>query len=909
MPTENAEFVLFRDFPEPVFVMDPRGTILDRNNAFVCQLLNGVPESPNLNAYELLASGNPENALSERLRSLAGEVLRTGTHRALEGGLHGRRSSICLYPAPPDERGGRRLLGILRESSGTQRQTLAGTEGNTLFRELLDAVPQALFILDDEALLVGCNDYAFELFGNRNREIPDNDLAGLLHPDDRDRIVERLLEAMDSGRTEADEARLYLHGDRGLAKWFELRSRRKEISGQAYLVVAGVDIHDRKLACERAAVYGRWLNTAMEAADSGVWEWDVETSGLAWSDRIWSLYGLEFGCGTTPTFDLWTGTIHPDDREMAVTALRNAARQRASINIEYRILRPDGTIRWIMACGKPVTDGCGEALRYGGTAIDITEQKQIESELHRSRAHLDFALEKSHIGWWEMNLFDHSVLRTMEIARIFGYDSLLSGWSFEQFLGHVAPEERPRIRELVFSSIEKRRDYAFECRIIGANSDTRWIWSSGTLRFDSDGSATHLLGIVQDITERKRGDAEHEQLQAHFQQSQKMELVGQLAGGIAHDFNNALTAILGNIELLKRKLDRSTPLAGHINDIEKSAERSANLTRQLLAFARKETALPKELFLNQEVEKLLPMLRGLIGNHIRFVWKPNAQEQRILIDPSQLDQVIVNLCINSRDAIGHSGVITIETGIEQVASSDCATGHTCLVPGVYVRIMVSDTGSGIDPKTLPHIFEPFFTTKEIGKGTGLGLSTVYGVLKQNRGFIECRTELQRGTTFAVYLPRHDAPSGSSREAVPDDSPTHAAGGAILLVEDEPAILTMLGDLLKYRGFTVLSTQDAQSALDMAAHHPDGIELLITDIVLPDMNGVWLSNRLQEEHPNLKTLFMSGYAPDLAAYGDKLDEGINFIQKPFSISAFMSMVGQMLPRHLEAQPRRSRTGSA
>ena len=907
MPTENAQFVLFRDFPEPVFVMDPRGTILDRNNAFDRRLLNGVQASPNLNAYELLASADPESALSERLRCLAGEVLRTGTHRALEGRFHCCRSSICLYPAPPDEGGGRRLLAILRENPGKQRPTITCTEGNSLFRELLDAVPVVLFILDEEGLLVGCNEYAFELFGDMNREIPDNDMAELLHPDDRERIVDRLLETLDSGRTETDEARLHLHGDRRRVKWFELRSRRTEISGQPYLVVAGIDINDRKLACERAAVYGRWLNTAMEAADSGVWEWNVETSGLAWSDRIWSLYGLECGCDAS-TFDLWAGTIHPDDREMAVTALRNAARQRASINIEYRTLHPDGSIRWIMACGKPVTDSCCEELRYCGTAIDITEQKQIESELQRSRAHLDFALEKSHIGWWEMNLFDQSVLRTMEIARIFGYDSLLSGWSFEQFLGHIAPEERPRIRELIFSSIEKRRDYAFECRIIGANGDSRWIWSSGTLRFDSEGRATHLLGIVQDITERKRGDAEHDKLQALFQQSQKMEMVGQLAGGIAHDFNNALTAILGNIELLNRKLDRSSPLAGHINDIEKSAERSANLTRQLLAFARKETALPKELFLNQEVEKLLPMLRGLIGNHIRFVWKPNAQELSILIDPSQLGQVIVNLCINSRDAIGQSGVITIETGIEQVASSNCATGHPCLAPGDYVKIMVSDTGSGIDPKTLPHIFEPFFTTKEIGKGTGLGLSTVYGVLKQNRGFIECRTELRRGTTFIVYLPRHDAPPAKSAEAGPDDSTTHARG-AILLVEDEPAILTMLADLLKYRGYKILSAQDAQTALKMAALHPDELELLITDLFLPDMNGVRLSNRLQEKHPNIKTLFMSGYAPDLAAYADKLDEGINFIQKPFSITAFMGMVGRMLPRHLETAPPRSRTGSA
>ncbi|NTU68059.1 MAG: PAS domain-containing protein [Chlorobiaceae bacterium] len=907
MSTENPDFGLFKDFPEAVFVMEPTGTILDANKAFTSRFIGKTQEFRGLDIHELPTSVHQRPGLAANWRKQAGEVLGTGMPQDFDEDMCGSYWRNSVYPVRSEDGEISRLLFIIREMTGKNLEEFRIRKENTVFRELLDAIPGAVFILDEQGLLVGCNDFAFELFGDRNREILDNDLISLFHPDDRDRVTAGLLDALESGKAGAGEARMYIHGNREQVRWFVLQSGRAMISGQAYLVVAGIDIDERKAAKEHGLRYNRWLDTAMAASDSGVWDWNVKTGELLWSDQIWSLYGLG-KAEQSPSFKLWAGSLHPDDRDMTITAVKSAARQQAALNIEHRVYHPDGSIHWIMASGKPIFDKQGEVIRYCGTSIDISEQKQIDTELQRSRAHLDFALEKGHIGWWEMNLEDDTVLRTMEHARIFGYDSLLAYWSFEQFVEHIVPEDRSRINSIILDSIENKRDYAFECRISTATGEVRWIWSSGTLRFDRHGTATHILGIVQDITERKQEEAEYEKLQELFLQSQKMELVGQLAGGIAHDFNNALTAILGNIELLFDKVDRSSPLAEHITDIEKSAERSANLTRQLLAFARKEAARPKVLRVNNEIEKLLPMLRGLIGNHIQVVWTPNANGHGIHIDPSQLDQIIVNLCINSRDAIGDRGVISIETGSEQVHPADCAMGHPCQIAGDYVKILVSDTGSGIGPKTLPHIFEPFFTTKEIGKGTGLGLSTVYGVLKQNHGFIDCLTEQGQGTTFIVYLPKHAATSGGNEAERHENHFSHT-GGTILLVEDESSILTMLTGLLNESGFTTLAAQDAQTAVNMAEPYPENIDLLITDIVLPDMNGVWLSNRLQERRPGLKTLFMSGYAQELIVHYDKLAEGINFLQKPFSINAFMNMVSQMLQSDPDIEPRHCRARHA
>ncbi len=907
MSFDNAEFGLFKDFPDAVFVMDPAGTILDANRAFAAQFFSNIQEIRGSNIYELLASIQLQPDITANRHERVKEVLRTGKHLIFEDEQDGKIWRHSVYPSTLPDGEINRLLVIVQDITELKNAELQAHKDNLVFRTLLDAIPGAVFILDDHGLLVGCNEYAFDLFGDSRHEIQGNNPLELFHPDDRDHINEKFLNVIESGVDENDEARMFIQGDRQRMTWFSIHARRAIVTNQPYLVVVGIDIDEQKQVEEALTGYKRWLSLAMEAADSGVWDWNVKTDEVLWSDEIWPLFGLEKK-KNQPSFKTWASAVHPDDRKMVVNAVKSAAQSKADLNIEYRVLHQDSSIHWIMAIGRPIFDSHGNVIRYCGTAIDISEQKQIEHELHRSRAHLDFALEKCHIGWWELNLEDLTVLRTLEHARIFGYDMLATEWSFDNFIDHVVPEDRERIKSIVTSSIKKKRDHAFECRIVSATGETRWIWTSGTIQFDDSGKATHILGIVQDITDRKEEEEEFEQLQLLFQQSQKMELVGQLAGGIAHDFNNALTAILGNTELLLERVDKSSSLVEHIRNIEQSAARSANLTRQLLAFARREAASPRTIFLNREIENLLPMLRGLIGSNIQFVWQPNSRDLCVHIDPSQLDQIIVNFCINSRDAIAENGTITIDSTAVHIDAIDCAMGHACQMPGDYVRLSVSDTGTGIDPKTLPHIFEPFFTTKDVGKGTGLGLSTVYGVLKQNHGFIDCRTRIGSGTTFDVYLPLHEE---SKEESDADDKLTlvRNARETILLVEDEPSILKILTGLLSEKGYTTLAAQDARTAISISEQFPDKIDLLVTDIVLPDMNGVRLSDHLETSRPSMKTLFMSGYAQEMITHFNKLAEGVNFIQKPFAIKSFMDMVSQMLHnyRKVEARPYRARSG--
>ena len=389
-----------------------------------------------------------------------------------------------------------------------------------------------------------------------------------------------------------------------------------------------------------------------------------------------------------------------------------------------------------------------------------------------------------------------------------------------------------------------------------------------------------VLGFAEDITERRQSEEIRESLQNQLTHAQKMESIGRLAGGVAHDFNNMLGVILGFTELGLDSVAPGTPLRDGLEEIHKAATRSAELTRQLLAFARRQTVLPKDLDLNETVEGMLKMLRRLIGESIGLDWRPCAGGAPVRMDPSQLDQIMVNLCVNARDAIGDRGRIGIETGVVTFDEETCAQFPGAVL-GEYVRLSVSDDGVGMDDETLAHIFEPFFSTKAEGAGTGLGLATVYGIVKQNRGFIGVQSALGKGATFAIYLPRREvAPVAAAPAAAPGRDETRH--GTILLVEDEEAHLNMTCAMLAKRGYTVLAAGAPSEALRLAREHPGEIDLLLSDVVMPEMNGRELAMLVQACRPKLKCLFMSGYTADIIAHQGIIDEGVRFLQKPFSL---------------------------
>ncbi len=403
-----------------------------------------------------------------------------------------------------------------------------------------------------------------------------------------------------------------------------------------------------------------------------------------------------------------------------------------------------------------------------------------------------------------------------------------------------------------------------EVRHAGAVFDFRWMPVA-------DEGYANIYGV--DVTEQKV-------LQDQLRQAQKLEAVGRLAGGVAHDFNNMLQTILGYTELLLAETDASGHVHEQLLEIRGAGRRSAALTRQLLAFARKQTIAPKVLDLNDTIGCMLKMLQRLIGEDIDLRWHPDADLGSVEMDPAQVDQVLANLAVNARDAIGGVGTLTIETHNVEI-DAHYADRHAEVDPGRYVMLAVSDDGSGMDAETLDNIFEPFFTTKSATEGTGLGLATVYGIAKQNRGFVHVYSEPGQGTTFRIYLPRCDR-RAEAAPATPEISELPRGTETVLVVEDEASLLGLCEQVLRRLGYAVLAERLPEDALAAAAAHDGPLHLLLTDVVMPQLSGRDLWDRLRAERSDLKCLFMSGYTANAIAHRGVLDAGLHFVQKPFSV---------------------------
>lgn len=402
-----------------------------------------------------------------------------------------------------------------------------------------------------------------------------------------------------------------------------------------------------------------------------------------------------------------------------------------------------------------------------------------------------------------------------------------------------------------------------------------------------------ILVLNKEISERKQAQKEQESLQGQLSQAQKLESVGRLAGGVAHDFNNMLAIIIGETDLIMNKVEPTVPFYSDLEEILNAALRSAKLTEQLLAYARKQPIAPKIIDLNHTLEGMLQMLRRLLGENIELSWLPKDNLGSVLIDPSQLDQILANLCVNARDAMGKTGKITIETGAAQFDQDYCAE-NADFNPGNYVFLGVSDNGKGMDKETLVQIFEPFFTTKGLGLGTGLGLSTTYGIIQQNNGFIHVHSEPGRGTSFEIYLPIHKGMILDSKY-VNKSNLTARGDETIFVVEDDPTILQITSTMLEGLGYTVLKSSQPKEAIKMIGAYQGEIDLLLTDVVMPKMNGRDLANVLLNSFPKTKILFMSGYTANVIAPHGVLEEGLEFIQKPFSKTKLSERVREILDK--------------
>ncbi len=576
-------------------------------------------------------------------------------------------------------------------------------------------------------------------------------------------------------------------------------------------------------------------------------------------------------------------TLSPEEIKQEMEKTRT--NQRIHFEFHHRLV--DGSIRNVEVVSSKI-EAKGKDLLHS-VIHDITARKQAEKALRESEESFSQLFESAPVPMAYATDVEGYRGTTWNEAwyQTFGYArEQAEGLSGNDIGLWVNPSDRSRFIEMA-----NRQNYVADFETLLRRRDGSIRNCSLFARFIDKTGYRLLMAVYLDITERKRVDEEHEKLQAQLNQAQKMESVGRLAGGVAHDFNNMLGAILGYTELGMLGISPTDPIHGTLTDIQKAAQRSVNLTRQLLAFARKQTVAPKLLDLNETVEGTLKMLRRLIGEDIDLAWLPGKDLGPVRMDPSQIEQVLANLCVNARDAVHDTGKINVETGTVTLDETYCAT-HVGFVPGKYVLLAVSDDGCGMDAETLSHLFEPFFTTKEVGKGTGLGLATVYGIVKQNNGFIDAYSEPGLGTTFKIYLPLHATEADRTTKV---GAAQLAASGheTILLVEDEHMILDITTKMLERQGYTVMAAVTPGEAIRLAREHAGEIHLLMTDVVMPEMNGRDLAKNLLSLYPKLKRLFMSGYTADVIAHHGVLDEGVQFIQKPFSVQTLAARVREVL----------------
>ncbi len=526
-------------------------------------------------------------------------------------------------------------------------------------------------------------------------------------------------------------------------------------------------------------------------------------------------------------------------------------------------------------------------------AEDITQRKMAEKALRDSEARFRKLFKMAPIPMAYISrdgdLIDlndslkHSMGHTREKV-----PTLERAWD----LAMPDPELRERVTSQWKKDLENAIAYntemeSFECPLHYIDGSVHDVIIHTKLINDS------IIVSFFDITNRKKTELEREKLQTQLHQSKKLEAVGLLAGGVAHDFNNMLGSIMGYAELTLTEMSPDDPFRDNLNNILTATRRSADLTRQLLTFARKQTIAPVLLDLNESIESVLKMIRRLIGENVELSWQPATRPCTVRMDPTQLDQILINLCVNAKDAIADVGNITIETDTVSIDEDYCET-HTDFKPGKYVMLTVSDNGSGMDKETMEHIFEPFYTTKGLGKGTGLGLATVYGIVKQNDGFINVHSEPGGGATFSIYVHRVDevisAEEKGGIETIPKGN-----GETILIVEDDEIVLNMASIMLEKFGYRVLKAGTSEKSFFLAEENKDRIQVLITDVVMPKMNGRDLADRIKLILPDIEILFMSGYAADVISHQGVLDEGVNFIKKPFSAKDLAFAVRNVLDR--------------
>ena len=767
-------------------------------------------------------------------------------------------------------------LASAEDITGRKRTEESLRQSEESYRLLVEQNPDAILV-HRRGTIVFANNSATALFGARSaNELLGKQHLDFVHPDHREAVKQRIQDFSDDLTSVRRNETKFLRLD-GREIYAEVAARSILYQGEAATQVMFRDVSQRRQAEEELRHGEARLAAAQAIAHVGDWSWDIIDDTLTWSAEMFRIYGI-----SPQKFDGKPASvvrlIHPDDVPLHEKCIKDLLAGRSADSFEYRILQPGGQERVVQVLGGAVEHDEGVPIRISGVVLDVTERKKAEERFYKA----------FHASPEPTTIATATEGRYIDVNESF---LRVTGYQREEAIGQTFEElkfwERPEDRAALVEKLNKEgsvRDLEITFRTKAG--EQRTALDSAEL-VDIAGQKC-ILSIFKDITEQRS-------LEKQLRQAQKMEAIGQLSGGIAHDFNNLLSVIIGYSEVLEERLPQADPLRKNCQQITKAGQSAASLTRQLLAFSRQQVLELKVLELNAVVLHVEKMLRRLIGEHIDLTTVLSPTLGRVKADQGQIEQVIINLAVNARDAMPNGGKLTIETADIDV-DQDYVHKHPLHVPGPYVLLTVSDTGVGMDAETQARIFEPFFTTKEIGRGTGLGLATVYGVVKQSGGFIWVYSEVGHGTTFKIYLPR-------TAEAMGADKPISAAQSVrgtetVLLVEDEEALREFTATVLTNSGYTVLAAERPDKAIEIASQHQGPIHLLLSDVIMPGMNGSVLARNLVAIRPEIRVIYMSGYTG--FTHPGLVDSDVILLQKPFTREALLHKVREGLALAVESK---------
>ncbi|NTW98507.1 MAG: PAS domain S-box protein [Geobacteraceae bacterium] len=767
------------------------------------------------------------------------------------------------------------LISVTQDITERKRAEKALFESESLYHSILKASPDNITIADLDGRVRVASPSGLTMFGyTREDEVVGCFVTDFLVPEDRERAHANIALIRLGVVTGPNEYR-GLHAE-GSVFDIEVNAEfiRDEINQPTGMVFIVRDITERKRAEKALRESESLYRSILKASPDIIIITDLDSRIRMASPSTHTILGY------SPEIEgrLITDFLAPKEYERARSSISVIQQGVFTGPEEFRALRTDGSMFDIEANGRFIFDTTGQPTGMVFIVRDITERKRAEAERERLMA----AIEQT----GEVIMITDPLAVIQYVNPAF---ERVTGYSREEVIGKnprilKSGEQDKAFYDTLWKTLAEGRTWEgcfINKRKIGTLYTEEAVISPVR---DTSGTIVNYVAVKRDITR----ELETEQ---QLQQSQKMEFVGRLAGGIAHDFNNLLLVIINYADMSRKKVPSDHPIANWLDEIANAGQRSADITRQLLAFARKQTIAPKVLNLNETMMSMLKLLRRLIGEDIDLALIPGANLWLVKLDPSQIDQILANLCVNARDAISGVGTVTIETGNITLDDIYCES-HAGAVPGEYVLLTISDNGCGMEKDVLEHIFDPFFTTKDVGKGTGLGLATVYGIIRQNHGLIDVQSEPGKGTTFRIYLPRFVGQVEETKGSFTAEAP-RGKGETILLVEDDNALRVTCELLLDTLGYNVVVAESPAFAYDVVARHPADIDALLTDVVMPGMDGRQLAEKICPIKPDLKVLYMSGYTSDVIDHHGILEPGVHFIAKPFSLAELARKLREVL----------------